>query len=169
MYGGIYQIYTPGEWVTWGIVQLPGLRQPGQWQVQALARSGNRFLWLEGQNYMDSCHNFAKEWLITIYNSINSVPLGKPTAKILSLQKGLTMSLDLRVKPMEVYMPHLWKFFVNMQWIKSSSQPSLQRRVSWSHSLARGRGSNLLVEEGCAAPASTESLKRTYKNYPWNQ
>ena len=56
---------------------------------------------------MDSCHKFAKEWLIIIYNSINSVPLGKPTAKILSLQKGLTMSLDLRVKPMEVYMPHL--------------------------------------------------------------
>ena len=68
---------------------------------------------LTGRTELHSCHNCAMEWLITIYNSINSVPLGKPTTrKVLSFQKGSTMSLYLGVKPMEVNMPHLCKFWV---------------------------------------------------------
>ena len=52
--------YT-GE-VTWGEVQSPWLRQPGQWQTQAWLRSGSRFLWLVEKGIGVFLSKIGKRW-----------------------------------------------------------------------------------------------------------
>ena len=132
----------------WGILASGRSRQPPS---QATSSSDLRGCVSELHRNIERSH-FINWFKLEIY-SWWFPPFWKATRRqIFPFYESLSMSLYLRMKTMKVDMPHLWIKALNQTQQKLSDQPSLRRRASWIHNLSRGRGSNLVMEEGCAEP-----------------